>query len=136
MRIAYVAPELVEAKNNVAEFALLIGNEKLLDEGAISNDSDCSAVAAMESVGVDNGAVGKLTEFRLGDWSALRIRATCVTVCESHSGVPENDYENRNAELTAKTHFNPPRAGRRRKIRHALAGCITKQGESRVMCAI
>src|SRR4029077_7805727 len=114
MRIAYVALELVEAKNDVAEFAILIGNEELRDEGAITNDSDCSAVTAVESVGVDHGAVGKLTGFRLGDWSALGIRATCVTVCDSHSGVPENDYEKRSAELTAKTHFNPPKAGRRR----------------------
>ena len=60
VRIAYVAFELIEAKNDVAKFAILVGNEELRDQCAISNDSDRSAVAAVESVGVDDGAVGSL----------------------------------------------------------------------------
>ena len=51
MRIAYVSLEIVETQNHVADFAILVGNEELRDECAISNDSDRSALAAVESVG-------------------------------------------------------------------------------------
>jgi hypothetical protein len=136
MRITDVAFEFVETENDVVEFAVFAGNEKLSECGAISNDSGGSTVATVKSVGVNDGAVGKLAEFSLRDRGALRISARCVAVCDSHSGVPENDYEKESAELTAKTHFNPPEAGRRRKGRHVLAVCTTKVRESRVICAM
>src|SRR5208283_2346599 len=85
MRVTFVALELVETKNDVAELAILVGNEKLSESGAISNDSGGSTVGTVKNVGVDDGTVGKLAEFRFRDRSALRIRTRGVAVCDCHS---------------------------------------------------